>query len=255
MSGVNIKFPTLIIILLAGILLGTQLDKLISRGGENEEQAEKISDVFTYAEEYFVREIDPDELSESAIKGMLEKLDPHSVYIPPVQQETVEEEFRGNFEGVGIEFQIIKDTITVVSPIIGGPSEKLGILSGDRIIKINGNSSVGFENSDVIKNLRGRKGTEVGISILRPSTGKILEFTITRDEIPIYSVESSFMYDNEVGYISLSRFAETTFDELETALEGLFSSGMKKLILDLRNNPGGLLNSGFQSSGYFYRWR
>ncbi len=245
-----VKFPLMFVILVFGMTLGFQIQNLFSSDNLRE-NLRKFNDVLNYTNKYYYEDVNSGELVESAIKGMLEELDPHSVYIPPTRQKKAEEEFSGKFEGIGIEFQIIKDTITVVSPISGGPSEKLGITSGDRIVKINNETSVGFTNDDVFKNLRGKKGTPVDVTIYRPSINDLLDFTIIRDEIPIYSVDTHLMYDNETGYISLSRFSETSYDEMIDALDDLTKKGMKKLVLDLRNNPGGLLSQAFKISDLF----
>jgi carboxyl-terminal processing protease len=240
----------MLIVLVFGMTLGFQIENLFSSDNLRE-NLKKFNDVLNYTNKYYYKDVDSDELVESAIKGMLDDLDPHSVYIPPQRQKKAEEKFSGKFEGIGIEFQIIKDTITVVSPISGGPSEKLGISSGDRIIKINNESAVGFTNDDVYKNLRGQKGTPVDVTIYRPSIDELLDFTIIRDEIPIYSVDVGLMYDDETGYISLSRFSETSYSEMITALSDLSKRGMKKLVLDLRNNPGGLLSQAYRISDLF----
>jgi len=238
------------IILTLGILVGTQFENVISSDNMRE-NLRKFNDVLSFASKYYIEDVDTQKLVESAIKGMLEELDPHTVYIPPRRQEAVEEEFRGNFEGIGIEFQIFKDTITVVSPITGGPSEALGIMSGDRIVEIDGESSIGFNNSDVISRLRGEKGTEVDVIIYRPTTGRKLDFTIIRDKIPLYSVDVGLIFKDDIAYVSVSRFSETTTRELIDVLNKLSEEGMKKLVLDLRNNPGGLLSQAHQIADLF----
>jgi carboxyl-terminal processing protease len=246
----NFKFPILVTILAVGILLGTQIQKALS-GDNLRENLQKFNDVLTYTQKYYVEEIDSQRLVESAIKGMLEDLDPHSVYIPAKEMKTVEEEFRGDFEGIGIEFQVVNDTLTVVSPITGGPSEALGIMSGDRIVKIDGKSCVGINNDDVRKKLRGKAGTKVNVLVARQGVKELIDYEITRDKIPLYSVDTHFMIDKNTGYVSVSRFAEKTTDELLDALKDLKAHGMKQLILDLRNNPGGYLNQAFQIADLF----
>lgn len=237
-------------ILIFGILTGIQIQKAISTDNF-QEQLRKFSDVLSLTRKYYVDEVDSQKLVESAINGLLSELDPHSVYIPPKQLEQVEEEFRGNFEGIGIEFQIINDTIVVVSAIPGGPSEALGITAGDRIVKINGEPYKKITNEDVRKKLRGPKGTKVDVTIYRPSIREFLDFTIVRDKIPLYSVDAYFMIDKETGYISLSRFAQTTFDEVKAAVDSLDKQGMRKLILDLRNNSGGYMSEAVKISDLF----
>lgn len=197
--------------------------------------------IFGYTEDYYVDSVSAKKLSEDAIRGMFSELDPHTVYISADEEKTSEEEFRGNFEGIGVEFQIINDSITVVSPITGGPSESVGIISGDRIVKINGKNCVGWKNDQVMKTLRGTKGTPVDLTIFRPSSKTTINFHVVRDKINLYSVDASLLYDNETGYINLTRFSETTTSEMAAALKDLSARGMKRLILDLRNDPGGYL--------------
>jgi carboxyl-terminal processing protease len=240
MSQTNLRIPIITIILLIGIIIGTQLEWLLP-SDQLKESENKLNEVLRYTSKYYVDEISYDDLVEAAINGMFEKLDPHTSYISIRDQKLSIEQFRGNFEGIGVEFQIIKDTITVVSPISGGPSEALGILSGDRIVKINNEDCIGFENNEVINSLRGEKGTTVVVEIYRPGNTELLKFEIERDEIPIYSLDASFMANDSTGYLSISRFAETTYSELINALDELRENGMRNIILDLRNNPGGLM--------------
>jgi len=230
--------PYLIVVLLVGIYLGIQLGNIFS---PDKKQVKKFADVLRVTEKYYVDSINSNKLTEGAIKGIFSDLDPHTVYISQQEQAAEEESFRGNFEGIGIQFQVINDTITVVSPILGGPSDLVGIISGDRIVKINGVSCVGWKNEDVIKKLKGKKGTTVNLDIYRPLTKTISNYKIIRDKINLFSVDASLLYDKETGYINLTMFSETSTDELKKALEELTKQGMKRLILDLRNNPGGLL--------------
>ena len=244
------KFPFLFLVLTIGALIGIQLDKVFS-GDNLRDSIRKFNDVLTYTEKYYIEEVDTQKLVEAALNGMFNQLDPHSVYIPAKEFTAVEESFRGDFEGIGIEFQIVNDTLTVVSPITGGPSEQLGILPGDRIIKIDGKSVIGITNDEVRQKLRGKAGTQVNVTIVRPGASKQLEYTIVRDKIPIYSVDAHFMIDDKTGYVSVSRFSETTFDELTNALKDLNAKGMKQLLLDLRGNPGGYLNQAVQIADLF----
>jgi len=250
MDRKKIRIPIFIIILTSGILLGTQIQKVFSGDGVFE-NLKKFNDVLTFTQKYYVEEVEVDKLVESAINGMLTKLDPHSVYIPVKQMQTVEEEFRGDFEGIGVEFQIVNDTLTVVSPITGGPSEALGILAGDRIVKIDDTDAIGITNDDVRKRLRGKKGSKVKVLIVRPGVKETLEYEIIRDKIPLYSVDVHLMLDEKTGYVSVTRFAEKTTDELKAALYDLQSKGMKQLVLDLRNNPGGYLNQAVSIADMF----
>ncbi len=244
------RIPSLVIILTLGIVLGTQIEKIFSDDNLRDSII-KFNDVLTYTEKYYVEQVDTPKLVEAAIDGMLSKLDPHSVYIPASQAEGIEESFRGDFEGIGIEFQVVNDTITVVSPITGGPSEALGILPGDRIIKINGNDAIGLSNDEVRDKLRGNAGTTVRVTIYRPETDKSIEYEITRDKIPLYSVDTHLMFNDKTGYVSVSRFSETTYDELKDALNDLKKKGAQQLILDLRGNPGGYLSQAVKVADLF----
>ncbi len=193
-----------------------------------------------------------DKLTEASIRGMLGTLDPHSVYIEPDESEQIQEQFEGKFQGIGIQFNIIQDTITVVTPISGGPSDQLGILSGDRIIAINDTSAVGYDNQQVVKRLRGEKGTEVDVTIHRPGNPKNLDFTIVRDDIPLTTIDTSYMLDDQTGYIKINRFAATTHDEFITAVDELKNKGMERIVVDLRNNPGGYLSQAIAISEEFF---
>ncbi len=244
------KIPVLIIILTVGIVLGIQIEKIFSDDNLRD-GVQKLNDVLSYTQRYYIEEVDTPKLVEAAIKGITDELDPHSVYISAKDFMAVEESFRGDFEGIGIEFQIVDDTITVVSPITGGPSETLGILPGDRIVKIEGEDCMGFTNDQVRDKLRGKAGSKVKISIYRTGVTDLIEYEITRDKIPIYSVDASLMLKDKTGYVSVSRFSETTLDELNVALTELKQQGMTQLILDLRGNPGGYLSQAVEMADLF----
>lgn len=229
-----------VVLLLIGIYIGIKLSDTYTLT-ENKRQMKKLSDIINITEKYYLDTVNSKRLYDGAIKGVFDELDPHSVYISQQEESGEEENFKGNFEGVGIEFQIVNDTITVVSPITSGPSESVGILSGDRIIKIDGKNSIGLKNADVMKKLRGSKGTKVELTVFRPITKSTIVFNVVRDKINLYSVDAELMVDSETGYINLTRFAETTTDEMVKALQDLNSRGMKRLVLDLRNNPGGYI--------------
>lgn len=247
----NLKNILLITItLIIGVYIGIRFNSILNIS-TSDSDIQKISDVLRYTKTFYIDSVDNSKLVEDAIKGMFSELDPHTVYIPVKDQIASEEEFQGYFEGIGIEFQIIKDTVVVVSPITGGPSEAVGIVSGDKIIKINGEDCTGFTSEMIIKKLKGKKGTKVDVTIKRPSNNKEIKFTIVRDTINLYSIDAAFMYDNETGYINLTRFSETSTDEMLSALDKLSDQGMKQLILDLRNNPGGYLNQAHQIADIF----
>jgi carboxyl-terminal processing protease len=244
------SIPLVTIVFTIAFIGGTQFSHLIS-GDNIYDQLRKFSDVLGYAEKYYVEDVDTQKLTENAITGMLSDLDPHSVYIKASQMQRVTEDFQGKFEGIGVEFSIVNDTITVVQPIGGGPSASLGIMSNDKIVKIDGKSSVGFNNDQVMKSLKGPKGTKVSVAIFRTGVPDLLEFEIIRDVIPLYSVDVSTMLNDKVGYINITRFAETTHKEMVAALQKLKSQGMKQLILDLRSNPGGYLDQAVKMSDLF----
>jgi Periplasmic protease len=174
--------------LLLGVLLGAWVGRPLVSGDNVYEQLRKFNEALNYIYRNYVEEVDSQKLVESAIRGMLQELDPHSIYIPVSEMQRVEEDFRGSFEGIGIEFDVINDTITVIAPIAGGPAEALGIQAGDKIVTIDGQNAVGLSRNEVPRKLRGPKGTTVRVGIRRAGVPGILEFTIVRDRIPIYSV-------------------------------------------------------------------
>jgi len=208
----------------------------------------KFRQVLTYIENDYVDEVDSDELVESAIESMLQDLDPHTSYIPARDLELIQSRLEGNYEGIGIEFNIFKDTIHVVTPLSGGPSQELGIIAGDKIIKVDGKNvaGIGMTNQKVVKMLRGPGGSEVTISIKRDGEDELIDFTIERDVIPQHSVDVSYMVDDQIGYIKIARFANSTYLEFKDALLRLKDQGMQKLVIDLTGNPGGYLNRAVQ---------
>ncbi len=236
--------------LLAGIILGIILQRIISYNELNK-NVRKFQDVLSYTDKYYVDKVNNNKLIAAALNGMLSKLDPHSIYIPPKQLVNVQDDFRGEFDGIGIEFQIINDTITVVSPINGGPSRKLGIQPGDKLLKINSKSAIGLTNDEVRAKLRGKAGTKVKITIMRYGVKNPITYEITRAGIPLYSVDTHFIYHDSIGYISLNKFSETTYQEITDAMKDLKKHGMKELVLDLRGNPGGLLNQAVKVANLF----
>lgn len=241
-----------------GIWLGYFLSNRINRGSSVNQNYhtstnDKINSLLDYIEYQYVDTINKKDLVEKTVTSMLQSLDPHSSYIAASEFETVNEPLEGNFDGIGVEFNIIKDTIRVVTPIEGGPSEKIGIRSGDKIVKVEGKNVAGVKitNKEVFEKLRGKSGTIVTVSILRSGIAKPLDFKITRDAIPLYSLDASYMIKPTIGYIKISKFAATTYDEYLKAFNELSKQGMKKLILDLRGNPGGYLNAAVDISDEF----
>lgn len=242
--------PYIGLALIVGVYFGIKLSNFVAFS-ETQKQAQKFNEVLQFTDKYYVDTVNSEKLVEDAIRGMFEHLDPHTAYIDVKEQQASEEEFRGNFEGIGVEFQIVNDTITVVSPITNGPSEAVGIISGDRIIKIDGKDCIKWKSDQVIKKLRGKKGSEVVLSIYRPSSKSVSDYKVVRDKINLYSVDTAIMTDKETGYINITRFAETTTQETIEALKKLNAQGMKQLVLDLRNNPGGYLNQAYMIADLF----
>lgn len=236
--------------LAAGIIIGIKIEPLIS-GDSIYEQLQKFREVLFIVEKNYVDDVETPKLVEAAITGLLGQLDPHSVYIPAEQQKRVEEDFRGSFEGIGVEFDVVRDTITIVAAISGGPSEALGIQAGDKIVKIDGKDAVGLKRDEVPKVLRGRKGTHVVVGIVRPGVAEPLVFDIERDKIPLYTVDAAFVAPDGTGYISVNRFAEPTYDEFMKNMADLRAKGMKRLILDLRGNPGGYMDKAIRMADEF----
>lgn len=205
----------------------------------------KITSLLEYIKLDYVDTINEKQLVEKTVTSMLQSLDPHSSYIPAADFAQVNETLEGNFEGIGVEFNIINDTIRVITPISGGPSDKLGIKAGDKIVKVEGKSVAGVKisNKEVFEKLRGKEGSTVLVSVMRSGSKSLIDFNITRGEIPLYSIDISYMVKPGIGYMKISRFAATTYEEYLSAFNALSKKGMKKLILDLRGNPGGFLKA------------
>ncbi len=244
------------IVLIIGILLGILLSGTLQNKNLfsiKSQSYDKINDVINFALQDYVDTISKKKLQEKAINGMLESLDPHSVYISSEEFNDVNDPLMGNFEGIGVMFRIQKDTIMVINTVPGGPSEKIGIRAGDRIVKVDGENvaSIGIKDTDVIKKLKGKKDSKVNVSIYRRGVRNLIDFDIIRDIIPTYSINISYMVDTQIGYIKLSKFSATTTQEFSEALEQLNQQGMQKLILDLRGNGGGYLKAAIDVADEF----
>src|SRR3954471_18588310 len=232
--------------LAAGVLVGASLNSASIPGNSDggSDDVQKFKEVLGLIKTEYVDTTQTNALVDDAIQHMLDKLDPHSSYIPVSQRIEANEDLQGNFEGIGIEFNIFHDTLVVVSALSGGPSEAVGLRPGDKIVKVGDKmiANVGLTQSQVMKLLKGPKGTEAKLEVLRRNVQLPLKFTIIRDRIPQHSVDVAYMVDHEIGYIKLNRFSQTTYEEFKTSLEELRKKGMKKLVLDLQGNPGGYMN-------------
>ncbi len=245
---INIYLPIILaIVLVAGMVLGHNLNKVNpdERVFIYPRSNNKITNVINYIVDEYVDTVSRKNLVETAIPEMLKILDPHSVYIPADELKRVNEPLQGNFEGIGIQFNMPNDTVIVISTISGGPSEKVGIQPGDRIIKIEDTlvAGEGIPTAQIVRKLKGPKGTKVNVGIQRKGIGELLEFEITRDKIPLYSVDVSYMIGDSLGYIKISRFARTTHEEFVEAVHKLQKEGVQELIVDLRGNGGGYMDA------------
>lgn len=241
-------YPFLFAVILAsGIFLGYKIqdrNAAKSKSFYSSESGSKLDYILRLIDAKYVDTVDAQKLYDGAIAKMLENLDPHSVYLPPLEMKHEAEIMEGNFEGIGIEFSIQKDTIQVVTPISGGPSEQAGVSAGDKIIKINDTIVAGIKvtNEMVMKKLKGPKDSKVKVTMLKSGSKKLITYTIKRDKIPLYSVDAGFMLDNQTGYIKINRFSKTTYEEFYEKLDALTKKGMQRLVLDLRQNPGGFMD-------------
>jgi carboxyl-terminal processing protease len=235
------------IVLLIGVYIGSLFagDTILIHRSSDEDNPNKLVNIINKIDEMYVDSIEKSALIDKAINAILEDLDPHSYYISAAELAAVTEPLEGNFEGIGVEFMIQKDTLMVVSPIEGGPSERAGILPGDRIITVEGENiaGLGLTNEKVMSLLKGEKGTIVNLGIKRTDEPELLSFSIERDKIPIYSVVASVMIEPEIGYLKLTRFAKNSYEEFMAGMKELADAGANSVILDLRGNGGGYLNS------------
>ena len=202
---------------------------------------------------FYVDTLNEDQIVEEAIKGMLESLDPHSTYTNAKETKELEEPLQGEFSGIGIQFNMKQDTLYVIQTTVGGPSEKVGIMAGDRIIKVNDTiiAGVKMKNTDIMKRLRGKKGSKVTVQVKRGNNPELITFRITRDKIPLYSIDATYMIDEKTGYVQISRFGAKTYDEMVEAIKKLEKQGMKQIIIDLGNNGGGYLNAAIDMCNEF----
>jgi carboxyl-terminal processing protease len=242
------------------LVLGMIIGSLINSSRNNEliltygnGGTSKVDNIIDYVVTNYVDTVKRKELEKYAITGLLEDLDPHSSYITAEEFHEINDPLLGSFEGIGISFRIEKDTIMVINTIPGGPSEKVGLMGGDRIVKVNDSLIAGnsITNNKAVRLLKGKKGTKVKVSVYRRGVPNLLDFTITRDVIPVYSMDVAYMVNDSIGYIKLNKFSATTADEFKKGVQKLRKQGMTALILDLRGNPGGFLKAAIDISDDF----
>lgn len=238
-------------LLCAGLLMVALLRPaaLPAQNSDAAPQLQKLVEVYRFLARYYVDEVEMAPLVEQAIKGMLDELDPHSAYLDAEQMESVAASFDGEFSGIGVEFNILRDTIIVVNTIAGGPAERVGVRPNDRIVRIDTLDAVGMRQVDVPKHLRGRTGTRVAVDVVRRGVGERLHFVMVRDRIPLNTVDTAYMAADGIGYIKVNRFGRTTMSEFREAYERLGRPA--KLILDLRGNGGGLLEQAIGMAEFF----
>ena len=249
-----ISIISLIVLVLIIVVVMIKVNSMLFSPGNQKERVKnesKFKEIINYISSYYVDEVNWDEAYQSATRSVLEKLDPHSVYVSATEVETNEENFQGQYQGIGIQFDLIDGYITVITAVHDSPADKVGLLAGDRIVKIDGKSSIGIDQSEVPRLLKGKSGTAVQVTVLRAGINDPLEFKIIRGAIPLYTVTDYFINADSIGYIYLNRFAKTTEQELDQALTALENQGMQRLVLDLRWNAGGLLDQAVKVASRF----
>lgn len=248
----NLALVAVPLLMAGGLIGGVYIGSYITKRSLSPEE-EKLRTVLRLVETEYVDKIDVDSLIESSLPGLLASLDPHSAYIPSEELNDVNDDLAGSFSGVGVQFQIVNDTVRVVEVVPGGPAEKVGILQGDRIIKADTVSLTGsgITSDNVFKNLRGQKGTKVVLTIKRSNSSKPLTFDVIRGDIPVNSVDVSYMIDEEVGYLRVTKFSRNTYMEFYNALNNLKAEGAKKFVIDLRGNTGGFMDQAIYMANEF----
>jgi len=242
-----------ITMLLVVLLIVRMCDKEPRKVDVSDHKWDKLLVILDQIEQHYVDSIDYKDIVEKTLPHVMQNLDPHSVYLPPKELEVADESLTGNFSGIGIQFNVPNDTVVVINVVPGGPSERAGLLSGDRIITVDGENIAGvkMDQDSIVKRLKGPRGTTVKIGIKRDDLEELVPFTIKRDNIPVKSVDVSYMIDDSLGYIKLSKFARTSYTEVHEALEKLRGKGVRSLILDLRDNTGGYLDQALLMSNEF----
>ncbi len=246
---------TWLAVITAGLLIAFPLNQAIYSKQKNsysiiESKFKVMNQILYFINQLYYQDVDMEALMDGAFQGIMDQLDPHSVFISTKDKKNIDEMFRGEFQGIGIEFDILNEYITVIAPVIGGPSEKAGIQAGDWIVEIDGESARGIQREDVYKKLRGKKGTRVDLKVGRIGADPF-SVTIIRDDIPLYSVRASVMLDDRTGYVWLTRFSTKSGPEVRKAIDKLLGQGMDRMILDLRNNSGGILEQAAEVANIF----
>lgn len=252
-TSTQIRLP---IIISAALIVGLMIGKNFAQPKVSKEflsSYQKLQQLMEYIENDYVDSVNTEELIEESIENILDKLDPHTVYIPPRDAELAASQLRATYDGIGVEFNILRDTLYVVNPLPGGPSAKAGILAGDKIVSVDGENiaGIGISNRVIFDMLRGPSGTGVTVGVLRKGETEVMDVELERGSIPQYSVDAGYMIDDEIGYIKVNKFGETTYSEFKEALEDLKEQGMTKLILDLQNNSGGYMSAAIGMSDEF----
>ena len=245
MDNNKIKLVVILVLAFVGLLVGHRINKGVNKPPISVDCGSKFDEVMWYVGNDYVDVPDAQKLQDEAIAAMMEELDPHSAYISLDEFNEVNDPLLGSFDGIGVQFRLERDTIAIVNVIKGGPSEKVGIMGGDRIIYVDDTlvASKKLTNDDVMRKLKGPKNTKVRVKILRRGINDLLDFTITRAAIPTYSVDIAYMLDDKIGYLKLSKFSATTVEEFRKGIRDLQKKGMKQLIFDLRGNSGGYLSA------------
>jgi carboxyl-terminal processing protease len=242
------RIPVIAVFLASGLICQNATAQALN------EETFKVGRTLSLIDAFYVDSVNLGQLAEDMIVSTLKKLDPHSTYVSAKDVKAMNEPLQGNFEGIGIQFNVLHDTLIVVEPIAGGPSEKVGLRAGDRILTISGEkvTNIGLTTAGVYSRLRGPKGTIVNLTVLRKGEKELLDFTITRDKIPIFSLVAAYMLDDKTGYVKLDKFAVTTEKEFREALVKLQKSNMKNMIIDLRSNGGGYMIAATDMANHFF---
>ncbi len=249
MENKVVKLLLIIVILLSLLMIYERFSgglSISSLGAQN-----KIDEVYDLIKDIYVDEVEDSAISRRAIEGILSGLDPHSVYLSQDEVSSNEEEMKGEFEGIGIEFQMIDDTVNIISVMPGGPSEKAGLLPGDKLVAIDKDSATGISTDAIRRRIKGKSGSKVTVSVVRYGSKDLKLIHITRGRIPVKSVTAGFMLNKNTGYMNIVRFAEKTSTEVLDMLNTLRAKGMSRIVLDLRNNPGGYLQEAVKIADYF----